>query len=149
MSKDLTKPTPNQIVHRHRELAKHLFANKRKARGKLRDDSGGRCCLGVAEDYAISCGLKIERSPAGNSEPPEEVGQFFGWTSDEANPELVAPDGNKYTASELNDGLGEEYGKTKHEVKGLTHAQIAECFINTFVTPKRPKWSFTLSRSDA
>jgi len=140
--KDLTKPTPRQIVDRNRALANELIANKRKGIMTMRNSHGGRCCLQVAEDYAISCGLKIKRSDKTACEPETAVGNFFGW--DVPNPQLITPNGKTYLASSLNDGVDNEW-KNKHlENKGLPHKHVAECFLNTYVTPKRPKWSFKL-----
>lgn len=143
----LTSPTKRQIVWRNCELAKELINNKRKGTGMMRNyETGGRCCLQVAEDLAIRCGLPISRSHLTHSEPPEEVGQFFGWGS--PNPELKTPHDEEILATELNDGVcGSRQAKHKYTQKGLSHKEIAECFLNTFTTTK-PKWSFTI-RADA
>ena len=146
MSKDLTHPTPAQIVHRNRQLAKALMENKRKATMQMRDDQSGRCCLQVAEDYAISCGLPVDRSSKDACEPCTDVGDFFGWGC--SNPMLITPNGTCYLASTLNDGAEYEWKNKQWESKGLSHKKVAECFLNTYVTPKRPKWSFKLELED-
>ena len=146
MSKSLTNPSRGQIIHRNRQLANALMENKRKATMTMRDDQNGRCCLQVAEDYAISCGLPIDRSPKDACEPCAGVGKFFGW--DCPNPFLITPNGTTYIASTLNDGAESQWKNKQWENKGLSHKKIAECILNTYVTTKRPKWSFELDLDD-
>jgi hypothetical protein len=138
--KNPTNPTPQQVVYRNRLLAEALRKNPKKATGQMRK-GGGRCCLQVAEDVAISCGLDIERSISDDAYPHYEVSAFFGW-SDVKDNIFKCPIGDKIESkepAELNDNTWYN-GKAK----GLPHSKIAECVENTFVHPKNPKWSFTI-----
>lgn len=148
----LLKPTPQQIKHRNRLWAEALMANKRKNRECMRSEDGrGRCCLAVAEDVAIACGLPSEyRRNNDQGTPREEVAEFFGWRHQ--NPTFTLPGNHVGSAASVNDGL-EEDGFSEEELekfskknleKGLSHKQIAECVLNTFVHPSKKKWSFKL-----
>lgn len=75
-ARNFTNPSRRTIKRRAHLLAKALRENPRKARGQMRK-GGGRCCLQVAEDVAIACGLKIERSSAVESAPPPKRLQIF------------------------------------------------------------------------
>jgi hypothetical protein len=145
--KDLLNPTPAQVKSRNRLWAEALLKNKRKARGEMYGDKGGRCCLAVAQDVAISCGLEVDR--VYDSLPADAVGMFFGWDSD--NPSLtVVVDGEteRNVASALNDGaayVGSVAIKDKKiREKGLSHKQISEIVMNTFVHPSKVKQSFKI-----
>lgn len=133
--KNLLKPTKQQIQYRNRLWAEALLENKKKARNAMRNKHGGRCCLQVAEDVAISCGLDIKRSLADDEQPTEDVATFFGWNS--TDPDINIPNGEVVTASGLNDNVGER-------CVGVSHAKIAECVLNTFVHPSKKKWTFKL-----
>lgn len=147
---NLLNPTPAQIKHRNRLWVDALLKNKRKARGEMYCD-GGRCCLAVAQDVAYSCGLGIEKKAGDGNFPDHSVGEFFGW---ETNiPRLTVVMNGKprvMAASILNDGLGNETDtdvfvhNAKLIHKGLSHKQIAECVLNTFVHPKKIKQSFKI-----
>jgi len=128
-----------------------LLKNKRKARGEMYDHNRGRCCLAVAQDVAISCGLDIERKAGDGNFPDDSVGEFFGWGTIVPRLTVVMNGVHKVVAaSVLNDGLG---GETDSDVvvhdaklnsKGLSHKQIAECVLNTFVHPTKIKQSFKI-----
>jgi hypothetical protein len=146
-NKDLLDPTPAQIKHRNRLWAEALLKNKRKARGEMYDGKGGRCCLAVAQDVAISCGVEV--FGVHDSLPADDVCAFFGWGSD--NPDLtVVVDGEtkRNVASALNDGtpsIGSASIKDKKIVeKGLSHKQISELVMNTFVHPNKVTQSFEI-----
>jgi hypothetical protein len=146
-NKNLLDPTPAQIKHRNRRWAEALLKNKRKARGEMYSNKGGRCCLAVAQDVAISCGVKI----VGVSDdlPDDDVCAFFGW--DDNNPFLnavVNGETKRNVASALNDGTP-SIGCTlindkKIKDKGLSHKQISELVMNTFVHPNKVKQSFKI-----
>lgn len=123
---NLLNPTPQDIKTRNELWAKALDENSQKARKRMRNDIGGRCCLAVAEDVAIQCGVKIDDNDRDLHFPAPDVGRFFGWR-DGDNPFLKTPSGDECLASLLNDGC-ESFG-----VVELTHRQIAECVRNTFV----------------
>lgn len=138
---NLLNPTPAQVKHRNRLLADALEANDRKGCGQMYKN-GSRCCLAVAQDVATECGLTNHRGYS-NEFPHPNVGKFFGW--DTATPEFVVKIGDKQklvAAVEINDGCN-LFKNKKDKEKGLTHKQIAECVLNTFVRPKNKKWSFS------
>lgn len=145
--KDLLNPTPAQVKHRNRLWAEALLKNKRKARGEMYGDKGGRCCLAVAQDVAISCGVEVDG--VYDSLPADDVVEFFGWDSD--NPMLtVVVDGEtkRNVASAMNDGTPSIdftlINDKKIKEKGLSHKQISELVMNTFVHPNKVKQSFKI-----
>jgi hypothetical protein len=146
--KNLLDPTPAQVKHRNRLWAEALLKNKRKARGEMYDDKGGRCCLAVAQDVAISCGVEIVGY--GEIVPSSAVRMFFGW--DSHNPFLTAvfhdDIATRTDATALNDGtqhVGSVAIKDKKiKEKGLSHKQISELVMNTFVHPNKVKQSFKI-----
>ena len=145
--KDLLNPTPAQVKHRNRLWAEALLKNKRKARGEMYGDKGGRCCLAVAQDVAISCGVEVDG--VYDSLPADDVVEFFGWDSD--NPMLtVVVDGEtkRNVASAMNDGTPSIdftlIKDKKFKEKGLSHKQISELVMNTFVHPNKVKQSFKI-----
>jgi hypothetical protein len=145
--KDLLNPTPAQVKHRNRLWAEALLKNKRKARGEMYGDKGGRCCLAVAQDVAISCGVEVDG--VYDSLPADAVGMFFGWDSD--NPSLTAVvngETKRNVASALNDGFQHidifTIKDKKIVEKGLSHKQISELVMNTFVHPNKVKQSFKI-----
>jgi hypothetical protein len=145
--KNLLNPTPAQIKSRNRLWAEALLKNKRKARGEMYGDKGGRCCLAVAQDVAISCGVEVDG--VHDSLPANDVCMFFGWDSD--NPSLnvvVNGETKRNVASALNDGtkyIGSASIKdTKIVEKGLSHKQISELVMNTFVHPNKVTQSFKI-----
>jgi len=140
-TKNLFDPTPAQVKHRNRLWADALLKNKKKAIGEMYHD-GGRCCLAVAQNVAIKCGVDI---PNGYSEegqmPHKLVAEFFGWSG--CNPILLFPkneDVSRESASDLNDVA--HY--SQNGSNGMTHKKIAECVLNTFVHPSKKKWSFKI-----
>lgn len=146
--KDLLNPTPAQVKHRNRLWAEALLKNKRKARGEMYSNKGGRCCLAVAQDVAISCGVEVDFIDY-DSLPADDVVEFFGWGSN--NPFLtvvVNGEAKRDVASALNDGteyVGSVSIKDKKIVeKGLSHKQISELVMNTFVHPNKVKQSFKI-----
>ena len=101
--KNLLDPTPAQIKSRNRLWAEALLKNKRKARGEMYGDKGGRCCLAVAQDVAISCGVEVVG--VYDSLPADGVCMFFGWNSDDPMLNVVVDGETKRNAvSALNDG---------------------------------------------
>jgi hypothetical protein len=146
-NKNLLDPTPAQIKHRNRLWAEALLKNKRKARGEMYSNKGGRCCLAVAQDVAISCGVEVYG--VSDDLPDDDVCAFFGW--DDNNPFLTAVvngEAKRNAASALNDGT--EYvgsvviNDKKIKDKGLSHKQISELVMNTFVHPNKVKQSFKI-----
>lgn len=145
MKNDLLNPTPSQIKSRNRKWAEALLLNKRKARNRMKDGDGGRCCLDVAQDLAMSCGIKIDKAERSDYLPTDSVRRFFGWPSD--NPYLILPNKEKAGASEINDGkvaLAKFTENKQFQATGLPHSKIAECVLNTFVHPTKQKWTFKL-----
>lgn len=148
MKTTLLNPTPAQVKHRNRLWVEALLKNKRKARGEMYNQDGGRCCLAVAQDVAISCGLDIGYKKNSDSFPHNNVADFFGWGN--TNPWLKVVINDKiidHQASSLNDGGdwdGMDISNQKIADKGLSHKQISECVMNTFVHPSKPKQSFKL-----
>ena len=153
---DLLNPTPAQVKHRNRLWVDALLKNKRKARGEMYNHNRGRCCLAVAQDVAYSCGLDIERKAGDGSFPDDSVCEFFGWGANNPRLTVVMNGVHKVMpASTLNDGLGDETDSdlvvhdAKLNSKGLSHKQIAECVLNTFVRPTKIKQSFKIKASDS
>jgi hypothetical protein len=143
MKKSLLNPTPAQIKHRNRLWAFELLKNKRKARDRMYDDGGGRCCLAVAQDLCVKMGVELSDEPE-SALPDKNVAAFFGWS--DKNPFLnTIRNGEKdrETASMLNDGIFYSTNK-KQKKSGLSHKQIAECVMNTFVHPRNPKRTFEI-----
>lgn len=121
---------------RNRMLAEELKKNPKKCRLSLRDEKGGRCCLQVAEDLAIKCGLDIKRSDKDEHLPNKLISDFYGWEKYDHDPRLrIYPkDHPKHTeiietAANLNDGFSELKNIPK---KGFSHKKIAEFFLNTY-----------------
>lgn len=138
---NLLNPTPAQVKHRNRLLADALEANPRKACNTMYKN-GARCCLAVAQDLAHECGLPNYRGHDGEL-PHSDVGKFFGWGA--RTPDFVVNlkhGEEKLSAVEINDG-DSCFNNKKDKEKGLTHKQIAECVLNTFVRPKNKKWTFS------
>lgn len=139
---DLLNPTPAQIKYRNRKWAEALLANKKKLRSQMYSD-GRRCCLAVAQDVACELGLVNYRGHD-EHEPHCDVGSFFGWDR-ATNPSLDVATKDKQwrkiDAVSLNDGISLSNNK-KHQWHGLSHAQIAECVLNTYVRPKNKKQTF-------
>jgi hypothetical protein len=139
--KNLLNPTPQQIKYRNQLWADALMKNKKKATGDMYDN-GGRCCLAVAQDVAIKCGVDALRGDEFvDGTPDMDVARFFGWATN--TPDLCIPsDGGSSTESavELNDSTTYSFGTSN----GMSHKKIAECVLNTFVHPKNKVWSFKL-----
>ncbi len=116
--------TPEQI-ERNRQFLRDLRANPRKAKGKMHDREGGRCCLCVALNTAVSLGLEL-RDPIEmyTSLPPRNMGAFYGWGV--SNPHLGV---NRLKAAQHNDGKG---------TPELSHPEIADLFEETFPELKLP-----------
>lgn len=153
---NLLNPTPAQIKHRNRLWVDALLKNKRKARGEMYNHNRGRCCLAVAQDVAYSCGLDIEKKAGDGNFPHYSVGEFFGWGTNVPRLTVVMNGKPKaVAASVLNDGLSGETDSDvvvhdeKIRTKGLSHKQIAECVLNTFVHPTKIKQSFKIKASDS
>lgn len=144
-TKSLLSPTPAQVKFRNRKWVEALIKNKRKARSQMYDCKGSRCCLAVAQDVAHELGLENYKGYS-DGVPHPNVAKFFGWDSNQ--PSLNIMSNKKWiemSAVELNDGI--DYLETKNrkfQKLGLSHGQIAECVLNTFVRPSRKKASFSL-----
>lgn len=140
---DLYNPTRAQIKYRNRLWANALLANKKKARTEMYDEHGGRCCLAVAQDVAISCGVENIDKKVNTQYPHMSVASFFGWDSNVPDLKYKDVDGFECTeeAAQLNDGILNTMD-VKFKDKGLSHKQIAECVLNTFVRPANPKYTF-------
>lgn len=143
--KNLLNPTPAQVVYRNRLWAQALLANhdkKGKNIGSMYKD-GQRCCLAVAQDVAYKCGLPNYKG-FDCHHPHEDVSRFFGWLK--TAPMLDVQRQNKTIKAEcaidLNDGFISE--NKKYREQGLSHRQIAECVMNTYVHPSKPKFSFSV-----
>lgn len=105
---------------RNRLLCQALRENKKKAKNRMRDDAGGRCCLCVARDVAIENGLALpEECP--EKLPEQEVADWYGW--DFKVPYLETPDEGLISATSLNDGC---------DTKERSHKTIASYFEATF-----------------
>ena len=138
---NLLKPTEGQIKTRNRLWANAL-SNSRKTGGKMYDGKGSRCCLAVAQDIAIQHGININKKN-NNFKPDVLVSKFFGWGK--TVPNLIVNVGGKpkkIGAVDINDGYI-NFRTIKDQKKGLAHAQIGECVLNTFVRPKSPKFTFS------
>ena len=105
----------------------------------------------VAQDVAYSCGLDIEKKAGDGNFPHYSVGEFFGWGTNVPRLTVVLNGKPKVVAaSVLNDGLSGETDSDavahdeKIRTKGLSHKQIAECVLNTFVHPTKIKQSFKI-----
>lgn len=138
---DLIKPTEGQAKFRNRKWAEALMQNKRKNIGSMYC-KGGRCCLAVAQDVAHELGMPDYRGHDAHH-PHSNIGAFFGWG--DMIPKLFVKRKSKkivkMNAIDINDGC-DEFHSTKDARKGLNHKQIAECVLNTFVHPKKQKFSF-------
>jgi hypothetical protein len=146
-TKNLFNPTEGQIKRRNRLWAQALLKNKKKAICQMYEN-GGRCCLAVAQDVAIECGVDIPKNYDDDGMPHNLVAKFFGW--DGGNPSLFFPRKDfispqktftdRTHASELND----DNVYSQNGSHGVSHKKIAECVLNTFVHPSKKKWSFTI-----
>ena len=137
MKKNLLNPTPQQIKIRNRMWADALLKNKKKAIGNMYEN-GGRCCLAVAQNVAIQCGVENINKKHTKLTPDDKVHQFFGWGKE--IPKLSIPTGQTQYASNLND----DDSHSSNGSSGLSHKKIAECVMNTFVHPSKKKWTFKL-----
>jgi hypothetical protein len=104
--------------------------------------NGGRCCLAVAQDVACELGIGNYRDHD-EHHPHSNVGLFFGWGQMLPALDVSVKDKQwrKIDAISLNDGISLSNNK-KHQESGLSHAQIAECVLNTYVRPKNKKQTF-------
>lgn len=143
--KNLLTPTPAQIKFRAKLWVDALRNNKRKATGKMYACKGGRCCLAVAQDVAISCGVPANKE-GDDSFPDDKVRRFFGWTSKTPDLVVLKSDDEEVGVEcsvDLNDGVPDSFNR-KFKTKGLSHNQIAECVENTFIRPSKKEFSFKI-----
>lgn len=116
MKKEITIPKFTKEQKRA-NLVKGIAAlrrNKKKARGTMRDNEGGRCCLCVLADSAERiCGYK-KGDFASGAYPIIDLGLIFGVKSTTFNDILVS--GGK--AGNFNDGAGERE-KTHKEIASM------------------------------
>lgn len=143
--KNLLNPTPAQVVYRNRLWAQALLANHDKE-GKNKSsmyNNGRRCCLAVAQDVAHQCGLPNYKG-FHSSYPHRDVARFFGWlkTAPMLNVQRKDKTIKAESAIDLNDGVIS--ANKKYHLHGLSHRQIAECVMNTYVHPSKPKFSFSV-----
>lgn len=104
---------------------KELEANSKKAIGRMRDTEGGRCCLCVMEDYAISIDPAIRRGS--QYTPSSDLVCFYGLANNISEVDNRANDIELFNfvfengdyASDCNDG------ETNSNVKEHTHKEIA------------------------
>ena len=107
---------------------KALESNPKKSIGRMRDNLGGRCCLCVMEDYAISIDPDIKKG--GSMTPSLDLEGFYGLTRSENLHDSVFvfnfdfKDG--VLASECNDGTA--------YVKEHTHKEIAARIREDFLS---------------
>jgi hypothetical protein len=147
MKKQLFDPTPAQVKHRNRLWADALLKNKKKAIG-LMYFNGGRCCLAVAQNVAIECGVDIPKNYDDSGMPHEFVAKFFGWG--DINPALFFPRKNfispkkTFTDKTQASGLNDNNDYSQNGSNGMSHKKIAECVLNTFVHPSKKEWSFKI-----
>lgn len=115
-------------IERNRAFLADLRANPKKTIHRMRDGSGGRCCLCVAYDTAQRLGAELPEITC--QLPPEEMADFYGWPVelDDSDPRLKHGGTIAY-ASTFNDGDGGNE---------LTHAQIADAFEETFPELRTP-----------
>lgn len=132
-------PTPAQVKYRNRKWAEALMKS-RKGTNQL-VDGRKRCCLGVACDVAYKMfpdliDNAISQDKRGFGVPDGKVNDFFGWV--DKVPELKVNHIKSIGAVTLNDdGV---YSDEKGVDIPVTHKQISECVLNTFVRPKNPIW---------
>lgn len=138
--KNLLNPTPAQVKYRARLWAEALLKNKHKAKGHMKVGEG-RCCLQVAQDVAIACGVNV--GVADKYSPVPSVSYFFGWGT--TDPEISLPGDISRPAANVNDGIISTITENKKFLKeGLPHKLIAECVMNTYVHPSKKTWTFKL-----
>lgn len=111
----LTPVDPVELSEEHAKRLKlglqRLRENEKKAKERMRDGDGGRCCLCVLQGAAIEQGASIREDD--DELPSFEMADFYGF--DYRNPSLVLGK----TASMLNDG---------HGVEEFSHKEIADIF---------------------
>ncbi len=136
--KDIFNPTPAQVKYRNRKWAEALMTSVKAKNSLVGKNGESRCCLGVACDVAnemfpSSIKSASEFNDEAKGVPDEKVKNFFGWKSN--IPKLKIPN-DLISAVELNDSGIVSDDKTID----VTHKQISECVLNTFVRPKNPIW---------
>lgn len=111
------------------EACKALEANPKKAKGEMRDDEGGRCCLCVMEDCARSIDSEIRLGD--DYYPHKNLSAFYGLENCyDSNYGFCFRFRNGAKASEYNDGT--------NDIKELTHKEIAARIREDFLSsPKR------------
>lgn len=123
---ELMSPTPEQIKERAKLWADELRKNPRKAIRRMRDDDGGRCCLCVAEDVAISCGLEVEEAEIIDFYPKWQTALFFGWTpesNETGDDEFNQPPPLKWQELSVNaTALNDDYDLSHTEIADLVEA---------------------------
>ena len=105
---------------------KALEENPKKAKGRMKNESGGRCCLCVMEDYAKSIDEQIKIG-LGNF-PNGDLSDFYGLKNMyESNDMFNFNFKNGEAASFCNDG-SIQYGINEHTHKEIA-ARIREDFL--------------------
>ena len=105
---------------------KALEANPKKAIGRMKNESGGRCCLCVMEDYANSIDEQIKIG-LGNF-PHGELSDFYGLKNMYGSNHMFNFNfKNGEAASFCNDG-SIQYGIKEHTHKEIA-ARIREDFL--------------------
>ena len=97
---------------------KALEANPKKAKGGMRNSTGGRCCLAVMEDYAKSINEQVTAGSEGFPHP--DLSDFYGIKSTYKSSYIFNFNfENGDAASFCNDG------SNKYNIKEHTHKEIA------------------------
>ncbi len=97
-----------------------LRRNKKKAKGRMRDSDGGRCCLCVLANSAERiCGVK-KGTFEGRGFPKIQLGSIFGITNTNTWNDLLIHGKN---ASYWNDGRGNVPEKTHKEIARMLKAE--------------------------
>lgn len=108
---------------RNREFIKDLRANQRKAFGRMRGTTGGRCCLCVALDTAVRLGFPPPKDHLKAADsvvvPPVEMAEFYGWQ--QCNPVVGG-----YHLSVHNDGGACGAPKSHKEIADLLEEHLPE-----------------------
>lgn len=115
------KFTPEQQKENLREAIKDLRENPKKARGQMRDEDGGRCCLCVMVDTAKRI---TGRDFYGDYMPKPAMKEVFGFNFRE---DKLIIDGQEAHADTHNDGLACE------KITEKSHKEIADALETQFL----------------
>ena len=110
---------------------KALEENPKKARLSMRDLDGGRCCLCVMEDYAISIDSDVRKGC--DKFPHKDLSKFYGLV----NSKGIRTNGERSFSFEFKNGNSANYYNDANEystVKELTHKEIAARIREDFLS---------------